>query len=83
RTVSGKVIRVVRRANPPLMIVMTNGARQTFDIGSAVISHRATSGDQLVEATIQDIVAGDDVIIRLDRTGQVARRIEVTHGTGR
>jgi len=79
RTARGEVIRVVRNASPPLLVVMVNGARQTYDAGSAVVSHRTGRRAAKVTGTLTDVVVGDDVVVTLDRTGQIAERIDATH----
>lgn len=79
RVVRGNVISVVRRADPPLLIVTVNRTRQTYDVGAARIYVRNAAVEALVPATLNEIRAGDDVVVRLDRTGQIATRVDATH----
>jgi hypothetical protein len=79
RTVRGTVIQTLPRAKPPLMVVTVQGARQTYDVGSADFFYRAGQGQKRVAALLRDVKSGDHVVIRLDRTGQIAERVDGTH----
>jgi hypothetical protein len=79
--VRGEVIRVLVNGNPPLMVMMVNGIRKTYEVGDATVSERSGRGAR-VTRTLQDVTKGDQVVVYLDRTGQIAERIEIsTNGT--
>jgi hypothetical protein len=75
--VRGEVIRVLANGNPPLMVVMVNGVRKTYEVGDATVSERSGRGAR-VTRTLQDVTKGDQVVIYLDRTGQIAERIDIS-----
>lgn len=79
RTVRGEVVRVIRTGQTPLIIVMVNGARQTYEAGTATVSHRTGRRAAPMTGTLRDVLTGDYVTISLDRTGQIAERIDSTH----
>lgn len=77
RGVRGEVIRVLAGGNPPLMVVMVNGARKTYEVGDAQISERGVRGGARVTVALKNVLKGDQVTVYTDRTGQIAERIDV------
>jgi hypothetical protein len=83
RGVRGEVIRVMAGADPPLMIIMINGARKTYEVGDATVSERTGRSGARVTRALTDVMKGDQVTVYADRTGQIAERIEISTGRTR
>jgi hypothetical protein len=83
RLVRGEVVRMLLRNTPPLMVVMVDGARKTYEVTNARVFVRAARGEERVAGTLRDVKPGDRVMLRLDRTGQIAERIDATKASTR
>lgn len=78
RTVTGEIVAVRPRANPPTIIVQTATGRKTLEVSMETdIFRTAGRAGRAIRASLSDLEPGDQVRIRTDPRGAVAEVIDV------
>jgi hypothetical protein len=75
---TGDVISVQPQANPPTITLRVNGERHVVRVNPDTFLVRAETGKRGVPAELRELQPGDQVRVRLDRSGDFAEVVEAT-----
>ncbi len=74
--VTGTIVAIRAEANPPVLVVRNGNSRVAYEISPDSVIFRSIGTGRGTRSTLDDLVPGDQVTVRVDRTGTMAEVVE-------